>query len=373
MSRPSVSLKSRNWESKRRGSKGCLILLTSIAIFATCALVLLYATSDEMMERNGERQSPPSPLKASSLTNSLHIMMPSLELANEQNFTNTIKHCTSADVHRCNQHLPDTANPKLQRIAFISTGGKAAEKLYGIVRKALLIYYGNDESVLDRRFDFVSTTHVPPLGYGKSHGWTKIIRVMYSPLLTETVEAMEASGAKIEMNSKSSKDLVSNGMRQIIRFHCRLSQVAMHTSVNNIDLSSDMLLHQVVKAIEIITAEPGDHAMKRGFRQTDRYEKIENYLKDALSEPLSTTSMELKSKMLRNDLEMLQVVLQDELDSTNGLTKWPCKNLWDIDNIEKDNILSTTAAKLAPDCNAPFTTCTIKRDRCEMNGDAKCK
>lgn len=366
-----MSLKSRNWESKRRGSKGCLILLTVIAIIFSCvALALFYAisTPDEVIKTssNSERRPLPSSL------GERHANIPSLELANEQNFSSTIQDCTA--IHRCKQHMPDTANPKRQRIAFMSTGGRAAEELYKIVRKALLIYYGNDESALDRIFDFVSTTHVPALGYGKSHGWTKIIRVMHSPLVTETVEAMEASGANMlaEKNTKSSNELISKGMRQIIRFHCRLSQVAAHTSVNNIDLSSDMLVEQVVKALEIITAEPGKHAEKTGFRQMEHFEEIETYLNDALSEPLSNTAMQLKSKMIDNDLIILQEVLQDELDSTNGLTKWPCKSSWDIDNIEKNDVLSKTAAKLVPDCNAPFTACTIKRDRCETNGSVQC-
>jgi len=367
MHRPSTSLKSRNWESKRRGPKGCWILLAIIAIIvSTCALFLLYAASDAMVVNQNEIQAHPSVSKSSARTT-----LASLQLPNELNFTSTINDCTN--VHNCKQHLPDTENPTLQRVAFMSTGSNSADKLFEIFKKALIIYHGNDESAMHRRIDFVFMTHVPALGYGKSHGWTKIIRVMHTPLVTETVEAMEASGANIEMNEKSSKDLVSRGMRQIIRYHCRLSQVAAHTSVTNIDLSSKILVKEVIKAVQRITADPGQHPPHNDFRETDRLKKVETYLNDALSEPLSNTSLQLKNSMVDNDLSMLQAVLQDELDSTNSLKNWPCKSLWDVEDIEKDDILSNTARKLVPDCKAPFTTCTVKKDRCEMNGDVKCK
>jgi hypothetical protein len=370
MRRPSSSLKSRNWESKRRGPKGCWILLAIIAgIVSSCALFLLYAASDAMAVNQSEIYAPPPPLTASK--NSVRTILASLQLPNEPNFTSTVNDCTN--VRKCKQHLPDTKNPDLQRVAFMSTGSNAAEKLFEIFKKALIIYHGNDESAMHRRIDFVFMTHVPALGYGKSHGWTKIIRVMHTPLVTETVEAMEASGANIEMNEKSSKDLVSRGMRQIIRYHCRLSQVAAHTSVTNIDLSSKMLVKEVMEAVKRIAADPGQHSIQNDFRKTDRLLNVETYLNDALSEPVSNTSFLLKNSMVDNDLSMLQAVLQDELDSTNNLRKWPCKSLWDVGDIQKDDVLSNTARKLVPDCNAPFTTCGVKKDRCEMIGDVKCK
>ena len=67
------------------------------------------------------------------------------------------------------------------------------------------------------------------------------------------------------------------------------------------------------------------------------------------------------------DLKEVERVLQQELDSTNGLKKWPCRSFWDL-NVP----LSSLAERLSPNCNAPFTSCGVKRDHCEMNGDARC-
>jgi hypothetical protein len=67
--------------------------------------------------------------------------------------------------------------------------------------------------------------------------------------------------------------------------------------------------------------------------------------------------------------------LLDELDSTQDLSSWPCKSLWDLDGLAMDasDVLSDNAKRFSPDCDAPFTSCFVKKDLCEMKGDAACE
>ena len=55
----------------------------------------------------------------------------------------------------------------------------------------------------------------------------------------------------------------------------------------------------------------------------------------------------------------LDGALRNELTATRTLRKWPCQSLWVENGDER------LAHALAPNCSAPFTTCSVARDRCE--------
>jgi hypothetical protein len=364
MVRAATSLKSRNWNSKRKGSKGIIVMISIvIGLLLTLMFLLLFNVN----------VSSDNALSTPNVEKFLHASS-ALTLENEQRFTSTIKDCKR--VAKCKQHLPNEEHPNLQRVAFISTGKGPPEKLYEIFKQAILIYYGNDQQMMDKEIELVNTQHVPPYGYGKSHGWTKIIRIMHSPLLIETIESLQSSDETLSLEDivHSPSLIISQGMRQVIRFHCRISHVAAHTFMYNLDLSSDQFRNQVSKAIAYVTAEPGHHPKGSDFRHIDRMENVDAYLDKTLSAPLSNTAMQLNNIVSDKELKQLEQVLTDELDSTDNLSKWPCKSLWDLDGLEKDgsDIVSKNAKRLSPDCNAPYTSCFVKRDLCEMKGDALC-
>ena len=73
--------------------------------------------------------------------------------------------------------------------------------------------------------DLLLSTHVPPYGYGRNHGWTKIVRLYrdvadhaYSVLAPATNGAVDTA-------------LVDAQTRLLVRWHCRLSHVAAHTKM----------------------------------------------------------------------------------------------------------------------------------------------
>ncbi len=159
----------------------------------------------------------------------------------------------------------------------------------------------------------------------------------------------------------------------------------------NLDLSSSQFRNHVSKAISYITAEPGHHPQGKNFRHIDKMEKVDAYLDEELRSPLSEMALSLNDTggVSEELLGQLKLVLKDELDSTKGLSQWPCKSFWDLEGLvdgedgntaaasesAKDgsnDILSRNAKRLSPDCDAPFVSCFVNRDKCEFRGEAKC-
>lgn len=431
MFRSSKSLRSKNWGSNRRFNQPChptwivitVILGTMMVMISLLLLmVVVLQVHSASFHTDGLALLKSSNANA-DVTNLMSLSLsPIQNLPNEEEFQKTIQECindhdiviSSSDKEKdkkrshkkCKEYLPDETNPDLQRIGFLSTGGTTSQKMYEIIKRALLVYHDNDEQAMRHHIDFQWMTHVPALGYGKSHGWTKIVRVLHSPLIQETLEALSE-----EMDSRHGDNLfssslslqsshhdtshgsqhqdetrLSKGMRQVIRFHCRLSHVAAHTAVYNLDLSSSSLLEDVMRIVERLVAHPRRPSLSstdgRDLEHLDSRDpmaRVKSYLREALSgdhivwnQDTITESSSTSLTTQEDIMEELQHTLQDELDSTNGLKKWPCKSFWDVKGIDTDETLRQMASKLSPDCNAPFTKCMVQRDWCEMNGKVKC-
>ena len=78
---------------------------------------------------------------------------------------------------------------------------------------------------------------------------------------------------------------------------------------------------------------------------------------------------ELRATLARGDADASAAVydtaVQHELDSTRSLRAWPCESLW----VDKDNAaLRPHAQALVPNCSTPYTICSVKHDKCEMQG-----
>jgi hypothetical protein len=87
----------------------------------------------------------------------------------------------------------------------------------------------------------VLSTHVPPYGYGKNHGWTKIVRV-YRNILDHTVDLLKGMNTGMKtteanppstptVDSASAAAVAHAQARLLVRWHCRLSHVAAHTKM----------------------------------------------------------------------------------------------------------------------------------------------
>ena len=108
-----------------------------------------------------------------------------------------------------------------ERIGVLGPPGTAADIISDILVKLALVEHPKVNSV-----EIVHSTNVPPYGYGKNHGWSRMIRVSrrvlphaYSVLLA----AEGHDGGSVSANNFDKQ------VRQLVRWQCRLSHVAAHT------------------------------------------------------------------------------------------------------------------------------------------------
>lgn len=77
-----------------------------------------------------------------------------------------------------------------------------------------------------------------------------------------------------------------------------------------------------------------------------------------------------------NLLQILDEVLLDEMRISKNLTAWPCESFWNVgdpkNRLEISPVLQRISQAMSPNCTAPFTSCFVKRDKCEYAGDGKC-
>ncbi len=317
------------------------------------------------------------------------------KLKNEDRYTKTLKSCTN--INTCGHHKVQIDNiRRIQRIGIISPPSEVAERFVSILQSALLVYYDFDTATMNSEIELIRTFHVPPYGYGKNHGYTKIIRVMNSPLLVDVM----ASWVFIR-NKDESKESTRNGptwtidnmkqsLMQIIRWHCRLSHVAAHTFMYNLNLSSDSILKDMFEVVKMILEDTDIDFTDKDFSnpidkqvKDSQLAQAYNVIKDSnfdllMSSLIADTTNQL-NELLKEPTKMsiLSDFLTKELDITNNLTKWPCLSFWDVSHGSNTMTVEQYSKDLAkiivPDCSAPFTKCTVKRDVCEGKGDIECK
>jgi hypothetical protein len=77
---------------------------------------------------------------------------------------------------------------------------------------------------LNDKIELIHASNVPPYGYGKNHGWSRIIRIARS-VVPQTLQLLS------QQDQQSLEKLVDPQVRQLLRWHCRLSHVAAHTAM----------------------------------------------------------------------------------------------------------------------------------------------
>ena len=207
-------------------------------------------------------------------------------------------------------------------------------------------------------------TNINSYGYGKTHGFTKIIRLVQHPIVGEVIQALNAAASKINSSSIYSKsdattsmietdghiyfasqmDLISkdrpfmsNGLRQIVRWHCRLSHVAAHTLLHNVHIHSSSMADDMKSglslAVRVIRTEVGKNIATHGrdFKLVDKIKRVDdliqtevsNQIKQAINETPKLSEGEKKQleEILVANIADYETVLQDELDTTENLHK----------------------------------------------------
>ena len=314
-----------------------------------------------------------------------------LKLKGEDRFINTLRNCTDAGKGSCGHHkvtVNGNTGHDIQRIAIISPPSIATETFVSTLKNALLIFYDFDVKTMNSDLQLVPQTYVPPYGYGKNHGFTKIIRVMNGPLLLDVL------GSWVDLNKYNKGDdeklldieSMKQSLRQIIRWHCRLNHVAAHTTMFNVNLISETLVQDMQDIIKSIVEDPERaHEAKQVKKLHDeQLSRAYRSIEDSQVYSLVTSEMDDALKDANvfqrdgRDMKILAKVLKNELDQTNDLKKWPCQSFWDVTDgtMYRSQVMGDfskeLANKLSPKCSNPHTKCTVKRDKCEETGDALC-
>jgi hypothetical protein len=176
---------------------------------------------------------------------------------------------------------------------------------------------------------------------------------------------------------------IQQALRQIIRWHCRLSHVAAHTSLMTIsleDLVEDPWQSEY-QVSRFLNLKPKDYALEQHLMEEQHIDEdeiagsVDQIVQHAAALLLKIEAVE---KLPRKMLEpMLDEVINEELKLTNNLKDWPCLPFWSAGNSATPNdmalIAKHNAKDFSPNCEAEFTNCFVPRDKCEAKGDSICK
>jgi len=240
-------------------------------------------------------------------------------------FRRTLRSCLGGD--SCEGHVP---SKKRSRVALLALPTSAtARALWTLVRR----YSSRD-------VDFVLGAHAPAYGYGKTHGFAKIVRLSM-PLALENSSAL---------------------VRQAVRWHCRVSHVAAHTALLTVDDTE--LLADPRRALERLFFFVGVKLVDRRF-----LDRMESHYADLVAPALKADLRRIASSS--SSSEIMDAALGEELAATNELRDWPCQTLWVEDDEKGGRVpfeVRQRAPLLAPNCSAPYVTCAVPRDNCEQSG-----
>ena len=257
----------------------------------------------------------------------------SRRLPNEAAFEQTLRSCLGSACY--------TATPKGSRadarVALLAPPSAAADAFFAWYRD--LAKRGGATA---RKVEWIPTSHAPPYGYGKNHGYTRIVRLAL-PLLASVAASSQGNAAE--------------SLAQHVRWHCRVSHVAAHTAQLTIRSSRDLL--DVVErrlATERLLSFVGIKVAPDLLDEGER--TFAPVLRALQAADASIDALDASRWRLAD-------VLSSELSATQNLRAWPCRSLWvDMD----DAALVEAARALSPNCSRPFTTCSVGRDREEMFG-----
>jgi hypothetical protein len=279
------------------------------------------------------------------------------------------------------------------RIGIMVTPGYVSNGLGNWIKSALIQASSGNE------FEVVLTPHVPVYGYGKSHGFSKLIRVTLpqpfasaDAFLYEKLHKSSEVGADEKLDLSMIDEIKEPSMKEVetlikllMRWQCRLSHVSAHTSMISVTL--DGVLNNPQTSLENIfkfvftndwewEGGKGDKVWKEvdPNKEAAAFIDLENtrtadssYLR-RVTEDLIVIQGQLEQYLDKSVTSIIQNAFKEEMDLSEDLTHWPCPSFWE--GVEKLKLNSD----LVPDCrdDHPWIKCTINRDKCEVKQDPKC-
>jgi hypothetical protein len=388
-----VSIGSRRSKMKKwviSASRLALVWVGAILLLIFCFIWLVATASHPKSDNNhhqmGQHDKTTSRHRKDIQRQQQNIRLEPTELVHEKRFRDTIKSCLPSENPKCKEFIPNwigAEQHKVQRVALISPPGEISSSLAHRIDE-IINKHNNRVGKLD--IELIQTSHVPPYGYGKTHGLTRILRLIPQPLILEVTDALRGVLQPDNNDGDGSTgvdtitlDDLKMALKQVLRLHCRLSHVAAHTallSVSFLELQSDP-----ARTIEKIRAFLAPQELREGFHNTTLNEN-QVLLRTEMAYAIEIlSSVQARSEGI-DIMQELDQVLVEEMKITKDMTIWPCLSFWDPGNKENDKeqqqpplspITQRIARALSPDCDDHYTTCFVERDKCEFHGDALCK
>ena len=305
------------------------------------------------------------------------------DLAHESIMHKTIRDCFPSQNKKCMTFVPEplqAGTERVQRVALIAPPGRLSSGLNNHM-KIVADGFNSHANRKEPKIEIIVTSHVPPYGYGKSHGLTRIVKLMPQPILLQVTDALRAVlGHNQTVQSITFEDL-QVALLQMLRFHCRLSHVAAHTASMTIDKKT--LVNATKLGLDLREFMAPDfakmHAGSGGGGDDDTPITVDDDEMRVVYDQASVGAGILTrlSEKLMYDIDILEAldrVLQDELDRTITMTAWPCPSFWDPPPPLQLSALTKRLAKaLSPVCDDPYVSCFVQKDKCEAAGDPVCK
>lgn len=281
----------------------------------------------------------------------------------------------------------------LPRIGILAPPGMIGHYFFLLIKDVLEFA----DPTVHSRLELVETTRVPPYGYGRNHGMTKIVHILSSWMRVAVADAIYST-EKNNGDNFSDDDMVRPSeeenvavLKQLVRWHCRLGHVSAHTSLLTVplaDIISD-LVGSVSKVLRFIDKDLETNIMEQ--HKSEENMKFEEKVNAILDEKKLTSValfenalIDIEEKSIASLLlspssshniqsDPFDLALKEELEKSNNLKNWPCDSFWNLEISEQTSSAPFLVGdKLIPDCSNEFVTCSINKDKCELKRMSSC-
>jgi hypothetical protein len=191
-------------------------------------------------------------------------------------------------------------------------------------------------------YEIELTKHVPPYGYGRNHGWSRIVRFIDNVPLSAFHQLLQVTNS----SSISNKKVFAAQVRALARWHCRLNHVAAHTSMLTVHL--DSFERNPISTMQNILSF---------INAKDIPSIIQSLDTNALSQKKSLLALPMELAILADE------TLEDELRISKNLTRWPCRNFKEL----SADLLVQPYYELAAGCSSSkYVKCSVQYDFSEQ-------
>lgn len=282
-------------------------------------------------------------------------------------FESTVRSCLSDECY--NAPVLHNDGIKRDRIGFLAPDPQGMQDLINLLNRAA-------KKDIASSFNVILDTHAPAYGYGKNHGWTRIVRFVHRvapqaeailrrqrSMTTKTIVETQTANIHYAASDPLPLSLYDLQIRQLVRWHCRLSHVAAHTRMLSVFVD-DLVRRPVTQIYNILSFI--------GFRanRADILEAIatshETALRGLGAGRLAVDTDAVEYPFDNNLVNTAVDAFIDELQTTDGLQKWPCQPLQRLDEQAGDTEsrgLPLKASSLAANCSGQYVVCTVPIDK----------